>query len=93
MPRPPPDVPGSALARRGNGWLETLPVELLCGIDPVVSLLAAELLEPHPPKREESLLQAATLNPINEMATKCGQTADLRHTHMMTRPHATNTSN
>src|SRR5580658_10517151 len=37
MPRPPPDMPGSAPARCGNGWLWTWPVELLCGIEPVVS--------------------------------------------------------
>jgi hypothetical protein len=72
--------------------LSTRLVEVPCGIDPVVSL-RDELLEPKiSEKRPESLLQLAAPSPINEMATNCGQTADRRDAHMMTRPHATNTS-
>src|SRR5580658_9278110 len=92
MPWPPPEEPcGSALARCGSGRRSTWP-ELACGIDPVVSP-RDEVLEPKTsPKRPESLLQLAAPNPINEMATTRGQKADRRDAHMMTRPHATITS-
>jgi hypothetical protein len=36
-------------------------------------------------KRPESLLQLAAPSPINEMATNCGQRADQRDAHMVTR--------
>ena len=35
------------------------------------------------------LVQLAAPNPINAMATTCGQTAELRDAHMITRSHAT----
>src|ERR1700733_14090680 len=93
MPWPPPEEPcGSAPARCGNGRLSTWPVGVLCGIDPVVSLRGA-LLEPNIfGRRPESPLQFATPKPINETATIRGQKADRRDAHIMTRPHATNTS-
>src|SRR5208282_5601755 len=93
MPRPPPELPsGSLLARCGMDRLSTRLVEVPCGIDPVVSL-RDELLEAKiSEKRPESPLQLAAPSPINEMATNCGQTADRRDAHMMTRPHAKNTS-
>jgi hypothetical protein len=48
------------------------------------------LLDPKPsPKRPESALQLAAPNPINEMATTCGQMANRRDAHMVTHSHAT----
>src|ERR1700681_437792 len=93
MPWPPPEDPcGSAPAKCGNGRLSTWPVGVLCGIDPVVSL-REELLEPKIfERRPESALQLATPKPINETATIRGHKADRRDAHIMTRPHATNTS-
>src|ERR1700685_3268722 len=89
MPCPPPEDPcGSAPARCGNGRLSTWPAGVLCGIDPVVSL-RDELVGP---KRPASPLQLATPKPINETATIRGHKADRRDVHIMTRPHATNTS-
>ena len=68
------------------------PAGVLCGIDPVVSL-REELLEPKIlEKRLESLLQLAAPKPIKETATNRGHKADRRDAHIMTCPHATNTS-
>jgi len=67
------------------GRLSMRPVALPCGIEPVVSP-CDELFEPKIfEKRPESLLQLAAPNPINEMATNCGQKADRRDAHMVTR--------
>jgi hypothetical protein len=89
MPWPPPEDPS---AKRGNGRLSTWPVGVLCGIDPVVSLCEA-LLEPKIfENRPASPLQLAAPKPINETATNRGHKADRRDAHMITRPHATNTS-
>src|SRR5258708_39164748 len=94
MPWPPPEDPcGSAPARCGNGRLSPWPVGVLFGIDPVVSsrdeLLEPKIFENRPP---ESLLQLAAPRAINETATIRGHKADRRDAHIMTRPHATNTS-
>jgi hypothetical protein len=79
MPRPPPEVPGSALARCGSGWLDVMrPDGFAAGSSRSTSLRDGPL-EPQPsPKRPESLLQLAAPNPINETATKRGQMAHLR---------------
>ena len=86
MPRPPPEMPSSAVARCGSGWLSTWLAGAVCGIEPVTSLRAdVELGEPKPsPKRPESALQLAAERPINEMATSCGQLAGRRNAHMVT---------
>src|SRR6516165_1617531 len=82
MPRPPPETPSPPL-RRGSAWLSTRLPD--CGTEPVTS----------PPKgrsksekRLESV-QPAAPKPINATATTCGQTAERRDAHMITRPHAT----
>src|SRR5271169_7119353 len=89
MPRPPPEVPSSALARRGKGWL-SIWLAGVVWIEPVTSLRAAgREFEPKPSlKRPESPLQLATPMPINEMATSCGQLADRRDAHMVTHSNA-----
>src|SRR5277367_1095398 len=86
MLRPPPEVPWSAVATCGSGWLSTW----LDWMEPVTSLRAAGgLLEPKPSlKRPESALQLATPMPINEMATSCGQLAGQGDTHMVTHSNA-----
>jgi hypothetical protein len=60
----------------------------LVPIEPVTSL-RDELSELKSEKRPESLVQLPAPNPINAMATTCGQTAEPRDAHMMTRSHAT----
>lgn len=84
---PPPETPCvPALATGGSGRLTTPPD---CGaIEPVTALLLALPVPEKSENRPESL-QLAAPKPINEMATTCGQTADRRHAHMMTCPHAT----
>src|SRR5271165_4000511 len=91
MPRPPPDAPSSAVARCGKGRLSIWLACVVCGIEPVTSLREdGGLLEPKPSlKRPESALQPAAPSPINEMATSCGQMADLRDAHMVTHSNAT----
>ena len=80
------------LAICGIGRLSTWLAGARCGIEPVVSL-RVELSEPKiSEKRPESLLQLAAPRPINEMATTCGQTADLRNTHMVTHSSRNSTS-
>ena len=88
---PPPEVPLSALARLGSGWLSMWLAGAVCGTDPVTSL-RDEGEEDEPkiwPKRPESALQLATPIPINEMATSCGQPAGRRNMHMVTHSDAT----
>src|SRR5579883_677323 len=87
MPRPPPEMPesGWALAMCGSGWLSTWLGGGFCGSEPVVSLRAALFVPNRSAKRPESLLQPAALNPSKETATNCGQRADRRDAHMVTR--------
>src|ERR1700761_6532105 len=91
MPRPPPDAPLSALARFGSGRLSTwFAGGAVCGIDPVTSPREEdEGEEPKPSlKRPESALQLAAAIPTKERATSCGQGADPRAAHMVTRSNA-----
>ncbi|MGB6342867.1 MAG: hypothetical protein WBG15_09045, partial [Xanthobacteraceae bacterium] len=92
MPRPPPEAPLSALARFGSGRLSMWLAGAVCGIEPVTSLREEDEYGREGPKpslkRPESALQLATAIPIKEMATSCGQGADRRAAHMVTRSNA-----
>src|SRR5215831_14456367 len=82
MPRPPPETPSPP--RCGNERLSTRLGG--GGIEPVTSPCGRSLSKSA--KRLESV-QPATPKPINATATTCGQTAERRDAHMITRPHAT----
>ena len=75
-------------ARCGSGWLSTRFVALRDRAGHVAARGAVSEAE-DPEKRPESLLQPAAPRPINATATTCGQTAERRDAHMITRPHAT----
>ena len=72
------------LAKCGSGAASIRLADALCAPGPYASLRGIEFVEPNKsPKREESA-QPATPNPINEMATSCGQRAVRGDTRMVT---------
>src|SRR5215831_18891081 len=81
MPRPPPETPSP---RYGNERLSTRLGG--CGIEPVTLPRGRSLSKSE--KRLESV-QPTAPKPINATASTCGQTAERRDPHMITRPHAT----
>jgi hypothetical protein len=83
-------LPLSAPAKCGSGLLSMWLAEAVCEPVTVASLRDIdEFVELNQsPKRAESALQPATANPINEMATSCGQTAGRGNARMVTHSYA-----
>jgi hypothetical protein len=91
MPLPPPDMPCVPACASGGIGLATMRfVGARCGIEPVTSAWFAFWEAKMSENRPESV-QPAAPNPINEMATACGQKAVQRQARMVTRSYATNT--
>jgi hypothetical protein len=92
MPRPPPaTATPSAVATGGIGLpsTESAPgAGAPCRLEPALALRAA-LSEPIKLDNRSVSVQLAAPNPINEMATTCGQMAHRSDAHMVTRSNAT----